>query len=254
MATTDTLTRPALAAPASLDPSVFPLVVRRVAIDAGHGGSNSGATAPRGVVEKELTLDIARRLERLLADSRFETLMTRESDRDVSLRERARLANEAGADLFLSIHLNWLEDPAARGIETYYAGINNDPAVNRVALQENAEYGNSFADLKLLLERLYTDVREEESKVFANVVQNTLYRSLTMTQPLVQNRGVKAAPFTVLISTDMPSVLAEVSCVSNEEESRLLMDPEYRQTIANALAQSVRSYAATLAATSQKGS
>jgi N-acetylmuramoyl-L-alanine amidase len=242
-----------LPAPRPIDPAVFPLAVRRVAIDAGHGGTSFGAKAPRGPLEKELTLDIARRLERLLAASSFETLMTRESDRDVPLRERARRANEAGADLFLSIHLNWLEDPAARGIETYYAGASDDPSVNRLAAAENRESGYSLADLKPLLERIYTDVRQEESKQLAEDVQGALFRSLAAANPLLRDRGVKAAPFIVLITTEMPSVLAEVSCLSNREEARLLAAPEYRQAIAEALAQGVRSYAESVAAAPQKG-
>jgi N-acetylmuramoyl-L-alanine amidase len=210
---------------AAIDPRVFPLAVRRVAIDAGHGGSSMGAMAPDLPAEKELTLDIAERLERLLAASEFETIMTRDSDHDVPLRQRARLANEAGADLFLSIHLNWLEDRGARGIETYYAGLNEDPTVNRLAMVENGEHGHSFSDLESLLERLLTDVRQEESRALAEVVQRALWTALQATNPLLQNRGVKAAPFTVLISTDMPSVLAEVSCLSHQDEARLLQTP-----------------------------
>ncbi len=242
-----------LPAPRPIDPTVFPLAVRRIAIDAGHGGASLGTRAARGPVEKELTLDIARRLERLLAASSFETLMTRAADRDVPLKERARRANEAGADLFLSIHLNWLEDPGARGIETYYAGTSDDPSVNRLAAAENRESGYSLADLKPLLERIYTDVRQEESRQLAEVVQGALFRSLAAANPRLRDRGVKAAPFIVLITTEMPSVLAEVSCLSNAEEARLLAEPEYRQAIAEALAQGVRSYAESVAAAPQKG-
>jgi N-acetylmuramoyl-L-alanine amidase len=236
----------------TVDPTVFPLAVRRIAIDAGHGGSSTGARSAEGQLEKELTLDIARRVERALAAAELETLMTRDADRNVPLRERARLANAAGADLFLSIHLNWLEDSDARGVETYYAGISEDAAVNRLALVENSQDGHAFGELRLLLERLYTQVRQEESQAFAAAVQRTLWSSLAPADPLLVDRGVKAAPFTVLISTDMPSVLAEVSCLSNEEEARRLADPGYRQAIADALASGVRSYAASVSASAAR--
>ncbi len=243
-----------LPAPVPIDPAVFPLAVRRVAIDAGHGGASYGARAPKGPIEKELTLDIAHRLEGLLVADSFETVMTRDGDRDVPLKQRAELANRAGADLFLSIHLNWIEDAGARGIETYYAGASADPMVNRLAAAENRESGYSLADLKPLLERIYTDVRQEESRQLAEVVQRRLFRSLAATNPALQDRGVKAAPFIVLISTEMPSVLAEVSCLSNRDEAHLLATPEYRQAIAAALAEGVRAYAASVAAAApQKG-
>ncbi|HVF59012.1 MAG TPA: N-acetylmuramoyl-L-alanine amidase, partial [Thermoanaerobaculia bacterium] len=242
-----------LPAPRPIDPAVFPLAVRRVAIDPGHGGASLGTRAAQGPLEKELTLDIARRLARRLAADAFEPVLTRRGDREVPLKERARLANEAGADLFLSIHLNWIEDRAARGVETYYAGASDDPIVNRLAAAENHDSGYSLADLKPLLERIYTDVRQEESRRLAEVLQGSLVRSLTPANPALQDRGVKAAPFIVLITTEMPSVLAEVSCLSNEEEARLLASPDYRQAIAEALAAGVRSYAAGIAAAAQKG-
>jgi N-acetylmuramoyl-L-alanine amidase len=242
-----------LPAPRPIDPAVFPLAVRRVAIDPGHGGASLGTRAAQGPLEKELTLDIARRLARRLAADAFEPVLTRRGDREVPLKERARLANEAGADLFLSIHLNWIEDRAARGVETYYAGASDDPAVNRLAAAENHDSGYSLADLKPLLERIYTDVRQEESRRLAEVLQGSLVRALAPANPALQDRGVKAAPFIVLITTEMPSVLAEVSCLSNEEEARLLASPDYRQAIAEALAAGVRTYAAGVAAAAQKG-
>ena len=242
-----------LPAPRPIDPAVFPLAVRRVAIDPGHGGASFGTRAAQGPLEKELTLDIARRLARRLAADAFEPVLTRRGDREVPLKERARLANEAGADLFLSIHLNWIEDRAARGVETYYAGASDDPVVNRLAAAENHDSGYSLADLKPLLERIYTDVRQEESRRLAEVLQGSLVRALAPANPALQDRGVKAAPFIVLITTEMPSVLAEVSCLSNEEEARLLASPDYRQAIAEALAAGVRTYAAGIAAAAQKG-
>jgi N-acetylmuramoyl-L-alanine amidase len=232
-----------LLAPTPVDAAVFPLAVRKVAIDPGHGGGSVGTRAPLGLVEKELTLDIAQRLRRLLEADSFEVLMTRDQDRSVSLEERGRAANRAGADIFVSIHLNWIENKKARGIETYYLGPTDDPFLTRLAAAENRESGYSLADMRKLLDRIYADVRQEKSRKLAQVVQASLFGSLGRINPGVEDRGVKAAPFIVLLTTEMPAILAEVSCLSNEEEAGLLNKPLYRQYIAEALAEGVRSYA-----------
>jgi N-acetylmuramoyl-L-alanine amidase len=227
-----------------IDADVFPLAVRKVAIDAGHGGSSVGTRAPRGLLEKDLTLDIARRLEDLLEeDGSFEVLMTRLDDADVSLDRRAALANEAGADIFLSIHLNWIEIRESRGVETYYLGPTNDPYLSRLAASENRDSGYSLADMRSLLDRIYAGVRQEKSRRLAETVQSSLFHSLGRVNPEIEDRGVKAAPFIVLLSTEMPAILAEVSCLSNDDEARLLTKPLYRQYIAEALSDGIRAYA-----------
>ena len=205
-----------------IDPAVFPLAVRKVALDPGHGGDSLGTHAPGGVAEKELTLDIAQRLARILGRRSFEVVMTRAEDRAVSLEDRARQANREGADIFVSIHLNWLENRAARGVETYYLGPTNDPFLTRLAAAENRDSGYSLADLRSLLDRIYADVRQDNSRRLAESVQGSLFRSLDKINPGLADRGVKAAPFIVLLSTEMPAILAEVSCLSNQEEARQL--------------------------------
>jgi N-acetylmuramoyl-L-alanine amidase len=231
-----------LRAPQPIDAAVFPLAVRKIAIDAGHGGESLGTRAPLGLIEKNLTLDIALRLKKLLAED-FEVVMTREADEDVSLEERGTLANQQGADIFVSIHLNWIVDRKSRGVETYYLGATDDPFLTRLAASENRGSGYSMADLRSLLDRIYADVRQDKSKKLAEVMQTSLYSSLGKVNPEIEDRGVKAAPFIVLLSTEMPAILAEVSCLSNEEESRLLTKPLYRQYIAEALAKGLRAYA-----------
>lgn len=238
-------------APTPVDAAVFPLAVRRIAIDAGHGGASVGTRAPLGLLEKELTLDIAQRLERLLEASSFEVLMTREDDRSVSLEERGRAANRAGADIFVSIHLNWIENRRARGIETYYLGPTDDPYLTRLAAAENRESGYSMADMRRLLDGIYAGVRQEKSHRLAEVVQTALFSALGKVNPGVEDRGVKAAPFIVLLTTEMPAILAEVSCLSNEDEAELLTKPLYRQYIAEALAAGIRSYARSYADTAE---
>lgn len=236
-------TDPRFGLPTPIEAEVLPLAVRKVAIDPGHGGESLGTHTPQGLVEKELTLDIAERLGKLLEAEGYEILMTRGTDRDVSLAERGRLANQGGADIFVSIHVNWIENRLSRGVETYFLGATEDPYLNRLAAAENRDSGYSMADMRRLLDRIYADVRRESSRKLAEVVQSSLYHSLRKVNPGLEDRGVKAAPFIVLLTTEMPAILAEVSCLSNDQEADLLSKPLYRQYIAEALATGVRSYA-----------
>jgi len=230
-------------APQAVDAAVFPLAVHKVVIDAGHGGGSTGTHTPQGTLEKDLTLDIAQRLQRLLVQQSFQVVMTRDADRDVTLKERGALANRVGADIFVSIHLNWIENRRSGGLETYYMGPTDDPYLTRLAASENRESGYSLADMRRLLDRIYAGVRQEKSRKLAETVQRSLYQSLGRLSPAIENRGVKTAPFIVLLSTDMPAILAEVSSLSNDDEARLLTKPLYRQSIAEALAQGIRAYA-----------
>lgn len=235
----------ALRAPRAIDPTVFRLKVATVVIDAGHGGSDPGASR-LGVLEKDVTLDVARRLRDLLADGDLKVLLTRDDDRFLSLRDRALLANGERADLFVSIHVNSLPLAGRRGVETYYLGPADDPHVDTLAGEENRQSGYSLADFRKLLEGVFAGVRQTESRAFAEAVQASLVSSLRRADPELPNRGVKSAPFVVLVATEMPGILAEVSCLSNDEEARRLKDPSHRQAIAQALAVGVKAYAATV--------
>jgi len=241
-----------LPAPGPIDPAAFPLAVRRIVLDAGHGGEDVGTHTRAGLTEKALTLDVAARVRQLLAPD-FQVLMTREQDRAVVLEERAALANRTGADLFVSIHFNWIANPQARGVETYYLGPTDDPVLTELAAAENRGSRYSLADLRKILDRLYADVRQDSSRRLAEAVQAALFRSLVQVNPALGDRGVKAAPFLVLVSTEMPAVLAEVSCLSNDDEVRLLAQDSYRQSIAEALARGIRSYAGSEARSGDKG-
>jgi N-acetylmuramoyl-L-alanine amidase len=237
---------PPLAPPDPVDAAVFPLAVHKIVVDAGHGGGSTGTRTPQGLMEKDLALDIAERLCRLLQKQSFQVVMTRESDRDLSLEQRGVLANRAGGDIFVSIHLNWIENQRSRGVETYYLGPTDDPYLTRLAASENRESGYSLADMRPLLERIYAGVRQDKSHRLAETVQGALFQALGKLSPEVEDRGVKAAPFIVLLSTEMPAILAEVSSLSNEQEARLLTKPLYRQYIAEALAKGIRAYAAAV--------
>ncbi len=230
-------------APRPISPAAFPLAVRKVVLDPGHGGSDPGARTPFGQWEKEITLDVARRLRSLLQEAGLEVAMTRDADETVSLRERALLANAARGDVFVSIHFNALPVRRHRGIETYFLGPTDDPQVERLAGWENRDSGYSLADFRRLLEGVYTHVRQADSRQFAQTVHRTLLAALTEVSPGIKDGGVKPAPFVVLVATEMPGILAEVSYLSNEDDARLLADPEYRQRVARALAAGIRAYA-----------
>jgi N-acetylmuramoyl-L-alanine amidase len=236
---------PSLPPATPIDSAVLPLAVRKIALDAGHGGDSHGTTTPLGLLEKDVTLDIARRLRSLLEERHaFEVVMTRRDDSAVSLADRAAIANRMGADVFVSVHVNWIENRAARGVETYYLGPTDDPFLSRLAAAENRDSGYSMADMRQLLDRIYAGVRQDKSRQLAEMVQGALFRSLGRVNSKIEDRGVKSAPFIVLLSTQMPAILAEVSCLSNAEEARLLSRPLYRQYIAEALASGLRAYAA----------
>ncbi len=237
-----------------IDPAVFPLEVRRVVVDPGHGGENRGTKGAWGMMEKELALDISNRLAGLLEEASYDVLLTRTDDRFVSLEERARLANDRRGDLFVSIHLNWLETTQVRGIETYYLGPTDDPYLKKLAAMENKDSGYSIADFRSMLERVYADLRQNESRRLATSVQESLYNAVRRVNPTVQDRGVKTAPFIVLTGSEMPAILAEVACLSNEKEARLLMTAEYRQFIAEALFEGIDAFATEHSGTNQRGS
>jgi N-acetylmuramoyl-L-alanine amidase len=231
---------------------VLALAVRRVVIDAGHGGDDPGATSVSGLTEKVVTLDIAQRLRGLLVAGGFEAVMTRETDETMSLQARAAVANARRGDLFVSIHLNSFDEERTRGIETYYVGPNENRELDALAERENQHSGYSLADLRTLLEGVFADAVRDESQRLAGAVQDALVRSARRTDPGITNRGVKTASFVVLAAADMPSILAEVSFLSNAADASRLHTTEYRQQIAEALASGVKSFARSRA-TAMKG-
>lgn len=241
-------------APRPLNRSVFSLSVKKVVIDAGHGGKQTGAVSESGVSEKEITLDIALRLRRLMEKSSFEVTLTRQADETLSLEKRVAFANGANADLFVSIHVNWMEPRRLRPLETYFVGPSDDPAVIKLVSMENHESGYSLADYRQLLEKVYIHTRRDESRRLAENIHTELYHSLREINSKIDNRGVRTAPFIVLVATQMPAILVEVSCLSNEEEVKLLTNDDYREKIALALLRGIRSYANSLNGSGKKGS
>jgi N-acetylmuramoyl-L-alanine amidase len=234
--------------PARISHEVLPLSVHRVVIDPGHGGGDHGTRTPLGLTEKELTLDIARRTSTRLAEAGFQVELTRDADQRVSLRDRALAANARRADLFVSIHVNWFEDGRSnRGIETYFLGPSDDPFVTELAKLENVESGYSIADVRRLLDSIYADLRQQQSRALAGWVQRRLVEAAREVAPDVADRGVKSAPFLVLVATEMPAILAEVASVANDEDARRLGDESYRERIAVALSDGIRAYSESVA-------
>jgi N-acetylmuramoyl-L-alanine amidase len=228
------------------------LPVKRIVIDPGHGGDDPGATTPRGLTEKELALDIGLRLRDLLLDASFDVRMTRETDKTVPLVQRFVFANREEGDLFISIHVNWVESRRIRVVETYYLGPTDDSATLQLTGVENQHSGYALSDFRKLLEKMYTDVKRGESRKLAEAVQDRLVQTLQKTNPTLTPRAVKTAPFVVLIGTAMPAILTEVACLSNEDDEHLLASAEYRGQIARALFTGIREYTTTLQHASTK--
>jgi N-acetylmuramoyl-L-alanine amidase len=230
------------------------LKVRKIVFDPGHGGEEPGAVSASGMTEKEITLDIALRVRRLMKETPLDVLLTRNEDETVPLSERAAFANAHGADLFVSIHVNWMNTARIRPLETYYLGPTEDPAALHVASRENRPSDYPLADFRRALDKIYLDGRRSASRVFAETVQSELFRSLRQLNPSLEDRGVKMAPFAVLVNTEMPAILVEVSCLSNDDEVKLLTSPAYREQIARSLFRGIRSYAYSINDSTKKGS
>jgi N-acetylmuramoyl-L-alanine amidase len=223
------------------------LGVSRIVIDPGHGGHDPGAKG-KSETEAELVLDVAQRLKRLLeAVPGVEVVLTRETDDFVPLQERTAIANRENADLFLSIHANASDSLLARGVETYFLNFANTLSAGQVAARENAASGQAMSALPDLVKSIALHNKLDESRDFATLVQAAMIERLRPLNKTIRNLGVKQAPFVVLIGASMPSVLAEISFITNPQEARLLKSDNYRDRIAEALFNGVRKYQASLA-------
>jgi N-acetylmuramoyl-L-alanine amidase len=219
------------------------LGARKIVIDAGHGGHDPGTLGRGGLQEKDLVLDVAVRLQRLVRDELgAEVVMTRATDVFVPLEERTAIANAQGADLFLSIHANSSRNAGVRGIETYFLNFAQDPHAEAVAARENAISPATLKDLQNLVKAIALNSKIDESRDFASSVQEAMVQTIRGVAPDVSDRGVRTAPFYVLIGANMPSILAEIAFVSNPQEERLLRTPEHRDRIARSLLDGVRAY------------
>ena len=255
MASNASRTAPALAAAPSVPPQnsngTFSLArqlglgVTRVVIDPGHGGHDPGARV-NGISEAALVLDVAARLEDLLKKQNVEVVLTRRTNAYVALEERTALANRSDADLFLSIHANASTAQSARGVETYFLNFASNPEAEAIAARENAGSAKSMRHLPDIVQAIAMNNKLDESRDFATIVQSTLYAQLRRTNKTLKNLGVKQAPFMVLVGAQMPSVLAEISFMSNRAEATLLKTDRYKQQIAEALSAGIMRYQSSL--------
>lgn len=222
---------------------VFGLGVKTIMIDPGHGGTDAGSTGKMGTREKDIALDIAKRLkERLQKNGRYNVLMTREHDVTMPLNRRVDAAISNRADLFISIHLNYLPSKPINIIETYYFGPSPDDKTLRLAEQENAGSQYGLSDFREIIEKIGNTLKLQESREFAASIQKNLFLNIKKENGNAYNFGVKRAPFVVLLGVNVPAVLAEVSCLSNREEEAKLNSEGHRENIAHYLEAGILDY------------
>jgi len=219
------------------------LKIGRIVIDPGHGGHDMGSVGPDGFQEKDLVLRIARMLRRLLEENLgVEVLLTRDADVFLSLEERTAIANQNHADLFISIHANASRSRSSSGVETYFLDFARTAAEREVAARENAAAVHNYRDLEALVQKIARAEKMAESRELAAVVQKHLYGSARQVFPATQNRGVRSAPFVVLIGAKMPSVLAEIAFISNPRDEKLLKKEDTQRNLAKAMLQGIEGY------------
>jgi N-acetylmuramoyl-L-alanine amidase len=219
------------------------LGVRTVVIDPGHGGSKPGTIGKSGLQEKEINLAIALALQKLLREKAgLEAVLTRESDVDVPLDDRTVIANQKRADLFVSIHANAHRDRKRGGVETFFLNISPDESVIELAAMENATSTKNIGEMKSILEKIVQNSKIQESHDLAAAVQRNLVKALARDLPAVRDLGVKGGPFWVLIGGEMPSVLVEVSHLSNSKEEAKLKTKKYRDLAAQGIFDGIMEY------------
>jgi N-acetylmuramoyl-L-alanine amidase len=219
------------------------LCVKRVVIDAGHGGEDPGAIGPTGLREKDVVLKIAKKVaSRLKKDLGCQVILTREKDRFLPLTQRTAIANAEKADLFVSIHANAAPGRRVSGVETYFLNFALDKEAMRVAARENATSTKRIGDLKHILNDIMKNTKVDESARLASYVQREVVRNLRKKYNNVKSKGVKQAPFFVLIGARMPSVLVEVSFISNRKEEGRLKNDRYLDHVAEGIVNGIKSY------------
>ena len=223
--------------------TIFGLKVRTIVIDPGHGGEDPGTTGHFGTQEKDITLDVAKRLQqRLSRYAGYHILLTRNEDVTLSLDARIDFANNFNADLFVSIHVNNIPNKPYSIIETYYFGPNADRNVLSLAEKENSGAQYSMNDFRTMVQKIGNTLKYQEAKILARSIQDSLFDNIHRDNDNIYNYGVKTAPFIVLLGVDMPSVLTEVTCLSNLEEEKKLNSELYREDIARYMEEGIIQY------------
>ena len=222
---------------------LFGLGVHTIVIDPGHGGKDPGAIGHLGSHEADITLEIAKRLrDRLQVNDNYNVLLTRETDEFLSLSERVTFANDNHADIFISVHINYYPGDQLNFVETYYFGPNNDRKVAELAAKENADSQYRYAEFKEMVEKIGNTMKFQESRGLADSVQEALYPQIRKVNKKARNHGIKPGPFVVLLGIDAPSILTEVTSLSNKQEEERLKSPAYRDKIAAFLEKGIVNY------------
>ena len=223
------------------------LKIGRVVIDPGHGGKDQGTTGTNGLLEKDLVLDIAKRVKALVEEKLGnEVLLTRETDEFIALEERAAFANRHRADLFVSLHANSSPFRLASGPETFYLDFTTSRESMDIAARENASSTKSVADLQDIVKKIASKDKRDESRDFAVRMQGSLFKAQRTAGTAKKNRGVKSAPFIVLVGAEMPSILVEIGFLSNKREEASLKSSDYRQSVAKAIFDGLNNYLSSL--------
>ena len=223
--------------------SIFGLDVQTIVIDPGHGGKDPGAIGVLGTQEKNIVLDIARRLrDQLQQSGRYHVLLTRNNDKTMSLAERVKFTNAVNADLFISLHVNSLPQKRVNVTETYYYGPPSDPETLRLAEQENRGSRILTDDFNNMIKKIGDTLKEQESATLASMIQNSLFNNVKKYDKDIADAGIKIAPFVVLLGVDAPSVLVEISCITKKQEEVKLNLPSYREKITSFIHEGIARY------------
>jgi len=223
------------------------LGIKTIIIDPGHGGLDPGCLDPSGLKEKDLTLDISLRLKELLkANTKLDVILTRETDILVPLENRTVVANQRRADLFISVHVNAFSDRRRRGIESFYLNFSSDPKVNETAARENATTTKTIGEMDKIIRKIVQNSKIIESRELAEKIQQNLVKYLSQRYSDIKNLGTRGGPFWTLIGSEMPSILVEVSHISNAKEAQRLKNEVYRQHIARGIYEGIRAYLQSL--------
>jgi len=223
--------------------NIFGLKIRTIVIDPGHGGEDPGTLGQFGTKEKDITLDIAKRLmQRLSRYDGYQISLTRNADETLTLESRIESANARKADLFVSIHVNNIPNKPYSIIETYYFGPNADHGALSLAEKENSGTGYAMNDFKAIVQKIGNTLKYQEAKILARTIQRSLYGNMHRSNGNLYDYGVKTAPFIVLLGVDMPSVLTEVTCLSDAQEEQKLNSEDYREDIARYMEEGIIQY------------
>ncbi|MGD9346010.1 MAG: N-acetylmuramoyl-L-alanine amidase [Candidatus Aminicenantes bacterium] len=212
------------------------LGVQRIVIDPGHGGKDPGCIGRNGLEEKSIVLDVCKKLKKLLETQMdLEVILTRETDIFLPVESRPVIANQKRADIYISVHANSFPNKKRSGVQTFYLNFSHDASVNAIAAQENATSTKSISEMKDIITKIAQNSKIVESKELAEIIQDNIVKALSKNYKNVKDLGVKGGPFWVLIGGEMPSILVEISHLSNSKEAERLKSPQYRERVAQGI-------------------